>query len=211
MKKVIGTQYNFWTILKRIAYRSGQTIVLARCICGTEKEVGLGNLRGGKSQSCGCQFNQRARIHLMSKTPTYASWAHIISRCHRPGDPSFKHYGAKGIKVCDHWRYSFASFFKDMGIRPDGTTLTRIDQTKNFSKENCKWVLKSEVHHGRLPAPEDEFTNLSVSKQRRWQLRRQKQRRCVICGETAINKTHCEYHRIQNNVQIHLRKVKGQK
>jgi len=66
-------------------------------------------------------------------------WKAMLRRCNNPNSRSFQWYGAKGIKVCERWR-SFDHFMKDMGARPDGLTLDRIDITKGYSPANCRWT-----------------------------------------------------------------------
>lgn len=70
----------------------------------------------------------------------YNIWRGMVSRCHDPKHVSFKYYGAKGISVCEEWRQSFHRFAADMGERPDGTSLDRIDSTASYSKSNCRWA-----------------------------------------------------------------------
>lgn len=63
-------------------------------------------------------------------------------RCYLSTHKAFKSYGGSGIFVCDEWRYSFDNFVSDMGKRPKGKTLDRIDNTKGYFKENCRWASK---------------------------------------------------------------------
>lgn len=71
-------------------------------------------------------------------------WASMIKRCHNKLDKSYCRYGLKGIKVCKEWRESFLSFYSDMGSKPEGKSIDRIDNKKGYSKENCKWSTPTE-------------------------------------------------------------------
>jgi hypothetical protein len=72
-------------------------------------------------------------------SPTYKTWANMRKRCNTPSCVQYKYYGGKGITICQTWD-DFAVFLADMGKRPDGMTLDRIDTTKGYSKTNCRWV-----------------------------------------------------------------------
>lgn len=75
-----------------------------------------------------------------TQSPTYSSYQNMLARCHRESHPKYRSYGAKGITVCERWRESFENFLFDMGARPIGTTIDRIDGTLGYSKGNCRWA-----------------------------------------------------------------------
>ena len=115
---------------------------LCVCDCGNETIAKGYYLRKGVTKSCGC-LQTETRIkhgHTLGKrdTPTYKSWENMMQRCTNPKHHHWHKYGGSGISVCDSWR-TFANFLADMGERPQGTTLDRIEGSNGYSPDNCKW------------------------------------------------------------------------
>lgn len=85
------------------------------------------------------------------QTLEYQTWKGIQRRCHDPENAAYKHYGGRGIVVCDRWRASFDNFMDDMGYKPIGKrhTLERKNNDGNYCPENCKWATYFEQGQNR--------------------------------------------------------------
>ncbi len=94
-------------------------------------------------------------------TPTYTTWALMKNRCLNPRAPNFGRYGGRGITICNRW-HSFDNFLFDMGTRPIGKTLDRINNSQGYFKGNCRWVTPSEQQRNRR-------TNVHITYQDRTQ------------------------------------------
>src|SRR5260370_21176749 len=106
-----------------------------RCDCGEERLLPSGNLRSGRTRSCGCFHSEVLATRNLNhgqaprgqRLPEYTVWASMLQRCRDPNCKSFKNYGARGVMVCERWR-DFVLFFADIGSRPSPKfTLARID------------------------------------------------------------------------------------
>lgn len=118
-----------------------------KCACGATRIIEAGSLRSGNSQSCGClkkeTTGERGRTHGMTETPIYRVWQAMMNRCRNRNQPAWRNYGGRGISVCERW-HSFDNFLEDMGPRPSGRSIDRIDNSKGYFKENCRWATRAQ-------------------------------------------------------------------
>ena len=84
------------------------------------------------------------KTHGMSKTPTYSAWCHMKARCLDEGSTDFPRWGGRGITVCQRWQDSFEAFYEDMGEKPKGKSIDRLDNSRGYEPGNCAWVTPKE-------------------------------------------------------------------
>jgi len=97
---------------------------------------------------CGPNYRQY-ESHSCRNLKCYNVWNSMRTRCYNKKDKGYKNYGGRGIRVCKSWKNSFKSFYSDMGDCPAGLSLDRIDNNKDYCKENCKWSTRSEQMRNR--------------------------------------------------------------
>jgi len=155
---LIGQTFGRLTVIEKTDKRGSSGAVFWKCLCscGKLKDVSSSCLRGNQTKSFGCLFLEDAaakgrakRKHGMTETSTYRSWGGMKQRCHNPKNHKYHLYGAIGITVCDDWFNSFEKFFEDMGECPEGMSIDRIDVTKGYSKENCRWATQKQQQNNR--------------------------------------------------------------
>jgi hypothetical protein len=105
----------------------------------------------------GCFLRPRSVKHgysggrEMPRRREYASWVAMKARCANPRAQNYVHYGGRGITVCARWRDSFEAFLEDLGERPGGTTLDRIDPDGHYEPGNVRWATWKEQRQNRRP------------------------------------------------------------
>jgi len=180
-----GTRYGRLTILRHDPIKADKAWrVICACDCGKEHAALLGNVRSGATRSCGCLSAETVRTgaltHGLTRTPFWNVWQGMRQRCENPRATHFDRYGGRGIAVCARWRGSVAAFAEDMGPRPEGCSIDRLDNDGGYwcgkpecpecgplgRAPNCRWatdleqgrntsrVIRVQVDGRMVPTPE---------------------------------------------------------
>lgn len=184
----IGDKVNQLTVIGKSFPKNGRKYVPCRCDCGTVKDVRDDSLKGGVIKSCGCLRLDRLRetlvTHGKSKTGAYSSWEGMMQRCKNPKASNYYNYGGRGIRICDRW-LDFENFYSDMGDRPNGLSLERVDVNGNYCKENCRWDNPSNQSFNQRKSSNNTSgkTGVSWSKSRcKWEAYIMKDRKKINLG-----------------------------
>lgn len=162
-----GKKYGRLTVIERAVptTHGDHAKWVCRCECGAVITAASNNLKRGNTTSCGCfqaecasQMGATNKKHGKSRTRLHKVWCGMIRRCYAPGTPYYKHYGGRGIAVCDEWRKDFQSFYDwamANGYNPSAPrgecTIDRIDVNGNYEPANCRWVpMKVQTANRRL-------------------------------------------------------------
>lgn len=149
---MLGERFGTWTVTGSAqTFSCGSIGVMCRCECGTSRPVRASLLRRGLSRNCGClrrpSMAARARRHGHTAhgmvSPEHATWNSMLERCRNPKLRAYAAYGGRGITVCDRW-LSFENFLADMGPRPEGKTIDRVNVDGNYEESNCRWATLAE-------------------------------------------------------------------
>ena len=170
----VSSVYGRLTVTGRAPNIGTRAAWICRCDCGNVVVVSGSALRRRNNRSCGCLVRDRKRKHgeatdTNGPTREYLAWQNMKARCYYPKSPGFKHWGGRGIIVCERWREDFKNFLSDMSRCPPNFTLDRINSNGNYEPGNCRWATRKEQIRNQRPRTSEERSD---ALKRAWVTRR---------------------------------------
>ena len=147
---LLGIRFGKWLVSNKILnVKYNSYFYECICDCGNVSKVSRYALINEKSTCCNICKKEKSITHNSTNSTTYYSWKSMKQRCLYDKFIGFKYYGGRGITICNEWIISFESFLNDMGIKPEGMSLDRIDNDGNYEPSNCRWATSKQQLNNR--------------------------------------------------------------